>query len=233
MTRRQAEALAGVAPHPNESGHARGYRKMHGGRAALRAAAGSMTANSQKPSTNTSSRDARGRTRDSTAWIRHDLVQPEGGRQMRLNEPPGGACASADVVREAQQVGQLALSAERLGRQRSASALVAVQVQNGHVTDCRTALDRTSGLRAGRQGFHRQARSAGRRQTVPQHRICPVARASNRRKPCGAERPRQWLNRSVRSAAIVKPPKSSRVELSQQHKGLSTRPRITPSDDEG
>lgn len=49
LTRRQAAALAGVAPHPNESGLKRGYRKTRGGRPdvrtilfmpALRAAAG-------------------------------------------------------------------------------------------------------------------------------------------------------------------------------------------------
>jgi transposase len=49
MTRRQVAALAGVAPHPNESGLKRGYRKIRGGRPevrstlfmpALRAAAG-------------------------------------------------------------------------------------------------------------------------------------------------------------------------------------------------
>lgn len=32
MTRRQAAALAGMAPHPNESGLTKGYRKMRGGR---------------------------------------------------------------------------------------------------------------------------------------------------------------------------------------------------------
>jgi transposase len=49
LTRRQAAALAGLAPHPNDSGQSRKYRKMRGGRpeippvlfmAALRAAAG-------------------------------------------------------------------------------------------------------------------------------------------------------------------------------------------------
>ncbi len=49
MTRRQAASLADLAPHPNDSGLKRGYRKMHGGRPdvrtilfmpALRAAAG-------------------------------------------------------------------------------------------------------------------------------------------------------------------------------------------------
>lgn len=49
MTRRQAAALAGLAPHPRDSGLSRGYRKMRGGRPeiaailfmpALRAAAG-------------------------------------------------------------------------------------------------------------------------------------------------------------------------------------------------
>ena len=49
MTRRKAAALAGVAPHPNDSGLKRGYRKIRGGRPdvrstlfmpALRAAAG-------------------------------------------------------------------------------------------------------------------------------------------------------------------------------------------------
>jgi transposase len=49
LNRRQAAALAGLAPHPNESGTARGYRKTRGGRPevptilfmpALRAAAG-------------------------------------------------------------------------------------------------------------------------------------------------------------------------------------------------
>lgn len=67
MTRRQAAALAGVAPHPNESGLSRGYRKMRGGRPdlrtilfmpALRAAAGNgefapfykhLVANGKKP----------------------------------------------------------------------------------------------------------------------------------------------------------------------------------------
>lgn len=67
MTRRQAAALAGLAPHPNESGLTRGYRKMRGGRPqirtflfmpALRAAAGKgpfasfykrLTDNGKKP----------------------------------------------------------------------------------------------------------------------------------------------------------------------------------------
>jgi len=49
MTRRKAAALAGVAPHPNDSGQKQGYRKIRGGRPevrstlympALRAAAG-------------------------------------------------------------------------------------------------------------------------------------------------------------------------------------------------
>ncbi|RRH83038.1 IS110 family transposase, partial [Mesorhizobium tamadayense] len=49
LTRRKAAALAGVAPHPNDSGQKRGYRKIRGGRPdvrstlympALRAAAG-------------------------------------------------------------------------------------------------------------------------------------------------------------------------------------------------
>ena len=67
MSRRQAAALAGVAPHPNDSGTKKGYRKTRGGRPdvrtvlympALRAAAGngefaayykSLTANGKKP----------------------------------------------------------------------------------------------------------------------------------------------------------------------------------------
>lgn len=67
MTRRQAAALAGVAPHPNDSGLKRGYRKIRGGRPevrsilfmpALRAAAGKgefaafyrrLVANGKKP----------------------------------------------------------------------------------------------------------------------------------------------------------------------------------------
>jgi transposase len=67
MTRRQAAALAGVAPHPNESGLKKGYRRIRGGRPevrtilfmpALRAAAGKgefaafykrLIANGKKP----------------------------------------------------------------------------------------------------------------------------------------------------------------------------------------
>jgi transposase len=67
MTRRQAAALAGVAPHPNDSGLKQGYRKIRGGRPdvrtilfmpALRAAAGRgefaafykrLAANGKKP----------------------------------------------------------------------------------------------------------------------------------------------------------------------------------------
>jgi transposase len=67
MTRRKAAALAGVAPHPNDSGLKRGYRKIRGGRPdvrttlfmpALRAAAGKgefaafykrLIANGKKP----------------------------------------------------------------------------------------------------------------------------------------------------------------------------------------
>ncbi|WP_246251679.1 transposase [Allomesorhizobium camelthorni] len=67
MTRRQAASLAGVAPHPNDSGFKKGYRKMRGGRPevrtilfmpALRAAAGNgefasfykrLVANGKKP----------------------------------------------------------------------------------------------------------------------------------------------------------------------------------------
>jgi len=67
MTRRKAAALAGVAPHPNDSGQKRGYRKIRGGRPdvrsalympALRAAAGKgefaafykrLRANGKKP----------------------------------------------------------------------------------------------------------------------------------------------------------------------------------------
>jgi len=67
MTRRQTAALAGLAPHPNESGLAKGYRKIQGGRPdiatilfmpALRAAAGKgefasfyrrLVANGKKP----------------------------------------------------------------------------------------------------------------------------------------------------------------------------------------
>ena len=36
MTRRQTAALADLAPHPNDSGMKRGYRKMHGGRPDVR-----------------------------------------------------------------------------------------------------------------------------------------------------------------------------------------------------
>lgn len=36
MTRRQAASLAGVAPHPKDSGTLRGYRKMRGGRSHVR-----------------------------------------------------------------------------------------------------------------------------------------------------------------------------------------------------
>ncbi|MDX8483535.1 transposase, partial [Mesorhizobium sp. VK24D] len=36
MTRRKAAALAGVAPHPNDSGQRRGYRKIRGGRPDVR-----------------------------------------------------------------------------------------------------------------------------------------------------------------------------------------------------
>jgi transposase len=36
MTRRQAASLAGVAPHPNDSGFKKGYRKMRGGRPEVR-----------------------------------------------------------------------------------------------------------------------------------------------------------------------------------------------------
>lgn len=67
MTRRKAAALAGVAPHPNDSGQKHGYRKIRGGRPdvrtalfmpALRAAAGKgefaafykrLIANGKKP----------------------------------------------------------------------------------------------------------------------------------------------------------------------------------------
>ena len=38
MTRRQAASLAGLAPHPNDSGTIRGYRRMRGGRGNVRAA---------------------------------------------------------------------------------------------------------------------------------------------------------------------------------------------------
>lgn len=38
MTRRKAAALAGVAPHPNDSGHKRGYRKIRGERPDVRSA---------------------------------------------------------------------------------------------------------------------------------------------------------------------------------------------------
>ena len=38
MTRRQAASLAGLAPHPNDSGTISGYRRMRGGRAAVRPA---------------------------------------------------------------------------------------------------------------------------------------------------------------------------------------------------
>jgi transposase len=38
MTRRQAAALAGLAPHPNESGQKKGYRKTRGGRKDARTA---------------------------------------------------------------------------------------------------------------------------------------------------------------------------------------------------
>lgn len=36
MTRRQAASLAGVAPHPKDSGTLRGYRRMRGGRSTIR-----------------------------------------------------------------------------------------------------------------------------------------------------------------------------------------------------
>ena len=36
MTRRQAASLAGVAPHPNDSGTLRGHRRMRGGRSTIR-----------------------------------------------------------------------------------------------------------------------------------------------------------------------------------------------------
>lgn len=36
LSRRQAAALAGVAPHPNESGQFKGYRRQRGGRPAIR-----------------------------------------------------------------------------------------------------------------------------------------------------------------------------------------------------
>jgi transposase len=36
MDRKQAAALAGLAPHPNESGKRIGYRRMRGGRTAIR-----------------------------------------------------------------------------------------------------------------------------------------------------------------------------------------------------
>ena len=36
LTRRQAAALAGLAPHPNDSGLAKGYQRMRGGRAEVR-----------------------------------------------------------------------------------------------------------------------------------------------------------------------------------------------------
>lgn len=36
MSRRQAASLAGVAPHPNDSGTLKGYRRMQGGRASLK-----------------------------------------------------------------------------------------------------------------------------------------------------------------------------------------------------
>lgn len=36
MTRRQAAALAGLAPHPRDSGKSTGYRKTHGGRPQIR-----------------------------------------------------------------------------------------------------------------------------------------------------------------------------------------------------
>ncbi|GLS41820.1 hypothetical protein GCM10010869_74170 [Mesorhizobium tianshanense] len=67
MTRRKAAALAGLAPHPNDSGQKQGYRKIRGGRPkvrstlympALRAAAGKgefaafykrLIANGKKP----------------------------------------------------------------------------------------------------------------------------------------------------------------------------------------
>lgn len=67
LTRRQAAALAGLAPHPNDSGRTKGYRKIRGGRPdiptilfmpALRAAAGKgefaafykrLIANAKKP----------------------------------------------------------------------------------------------------------------------------------------------------------------------------------------
>lgn len=38
LSRRQAASLAGVAPHPRDSGSLRGYRKMRGGRPAIRTA---------------------------------------------------------------------------------------------------------------------------------------------------------------------------------------------------
>lgn len=38
LTRRQAAALAGLAPHPRDSGTLRGYRRMHGGRPQVRTA---------------------------------------------------------------------------------------------------------------------------------------------------------------------------------------------------
>ncbi|WP_244953877.1 transposase [Stappia indica] len=36
LTRRQAASLAGVAPHPRDSGTLKGYRRMRGGRATIR-----------------------------------------------------------------------------------------------------------------------------------------------------------------------------------------------------
>ena len=36
MDRKQAASLAGLAPHPNESGKRIGYRRMRGGRTAIR-----------------------------------------------------------------------------------------------------------------------------------------------------------------------------------------------------
>ena len=37
LTRRQAASLAGLAPHPNDSGTLKGYRRMRGGRPGVRA----------------------------------------------------------------------------------------------------------------------------------------------------------------------------------------------------
>jgi len=36
LTRRQAASLAGVAPHPRDSGTLKGYRRMRGGRTTIR-----------------------------------------------------------------------------------------------------------------------------------------------------------------------------------------------------